>query len=117
MTETIAALKELAGTPVGLTVLIVVGILVAAGGGVLLWRALKLLFKGSMWLLLLLLVLALAAGAVWAWMEYKTTDPEKRARMRQEVMETLKGDRLEKALERKRAEKEQGPLEEDARDQ
>ena len=117
MTESIAALKELAGTPVGLTVLIVVGVLVAVGGGVLLWRALKLLFKGSLWLLLLLLVLGLAAGAIWAWMEYKTPDPEKRARMRQEVVETLKGDRIEKALERKRAEKEAGPWGGDADEQ
>jgi len=108
MTETTAALKELAGTPMGLTVLIGVGILVALGGGLLLWRALKYLFKASMWLLLLLVVLALAAGAVWVWMEYKTPDPGARARLREEVVETLRGDGIEKALERARAKKSAG---------
>lgn len=98
MNETVSALKAMAATPVGLVILVVVGSIVAVGGGMLAWRMLKELFKASLWLLLLLLVLALAGGAIWGWVAYKNPDPEKRARMRDEMMKTLKASELGKAV-------------------
>ena len=91
MTETTAAFKNFASSPMGITVLVVVLLIVAIGGGVPLWRSLKYLFKGFLWLLLVLLVVVLAVGAIWLWMEYKTPDPDKRAKMRQEAMGVFHG--------------------------
>jgi hypothetical protein len=98
MNETVSALKAMAGTPVGLVILVVLGVIVAVAGVILAWRVLKDLLKASMWLLLLLLILALAAGAIWGWVSYKNPDPEKRARMRDEVVNTLKASELGKAV-------------------
>jgi len=104
MSETWSAIQSMAGTPVGMTVLVVIAVLAGVAGGVLAWRVIRYLYKASLWLLLLLVVLALAAGAVWAWLEHQEPDPARRARVRQEVMEVLRPERIEQALDRARAE-------------
>jgi membrane-bound ClpP family serine protease len=91
MTETTAAFKSFAATPVGLAVLIGVGVIVIVAGGIPLWRAMKYLFKATMWVLLVVLVLALAAGAIWFWVQYKTPDTGKREMMKREAVDTLRG--------------------------
>jgi hypothetical protein len=107
MSETTAAFKSFAATPVGLAVLIGVGVIVIVAGGIPLWRAMKYLFKATMWILLVVLVLALAAGAVWLWVEYKTPDTGKREIMKREAVDTLRGG-LGKAAEGKEAPAESG---------
>ena len=107
MNETTAAFKSFAATPVGLAVLIGVGVIVIVAAGIPLWRSLKYLFKATMWALLVLLVLALAAGAVWLWLEYKTPDPGQREIMKQEAVDTLRGG-LGKAPEGEEAKSEPG---------
>lgn len=90
MTETIAAVQDFFATPSGKWILIGVAVAVLAAIAVPLWRSMKYLFKALLWILLILAVVLLAVGGVWAWLDYKTTDPDQKAAFRQEAVDALR---------------------------
>ncbi len=92
MSETMAVFKTFATTPVGVAVLIGVGAIVVVAGGIPLWRAVKYLFKASLWALLVFLVVVLGVGAVWLWVSYRTVDPGQRDVLKREAVETIRGE-------------------------
>ncbi len=112
MSETMAAFKSFAATPVGLAVLVGVGVIVIVAAGIPLWRSMKYLFKALLWALLVAFVLALAAGAVWLWLQYKTPDAAQRELMKQEAADTLRN-HLGKASENAETEPEPGESDHD----
>jgi hypothetical protein len=90
MTETLAAMSAFFATPSGKGILIGVAVLVLAAIAVPVWRSMKYLFKAALWILVIVAVVLLGAGAVWVWLDYKATDPDQKAALRQEASDVFR---------------------------